>query len=834
MHCVKKRQNSDPPPWDPAPGQRGKAVRYGAVFLVSLSSLAYEVLLARTFSISQWHHLSFMVISIALFGFAASGTVLNLLDPVMALQHRRFSGEKGFRALGVLFAVSAVLAFALVNRVPLDYFRIPLEAVQALYLLAAYCLLAIPFFFAGSVMVLAYAADPEQSGAVYLASMAGSAVGAAVPALLLPLLGEGRLMAMVSLLPLLIAAWPGATGGMPPSPAAPVRPHNRGHGKPIILTAGMAAASAVFVLWAPAPLLEIRPSPYKALSQVLKFPQTEVTGTSSGIRGRVDRVAGPALRFAPGLSLKSRDPLPGQEVLYTDGDAGLFLYRLKSAADCRFARNTLAYAGYHLAPPSGRALLMVNDGGSAIPAALVGGMARLEVVTPHPAVARALASHYGLLVAAEPAMAFLAGSTRQWDVIHVENWGGSMVGAGALTQDYGFTLEAMSQYLAHLTPDGVLLFTRKLLLPPAHSLRLWATAYEALKASGFASPEKHMALLRGWDVFTLIVARRPLENTARIEAFADRLNFDVVHLPGGSEARANRFNRFDRAYHFDAIRDLAAAYAEGREADHRRSGLLDVAPQTIDRPYPEKFLQWRKALSLYESVGSRIYAILLSGEMVVGVVFAEALGISLLLLIPVLAAERRPRRGRLREIGYFLSVGAGFMFLELYFVHAMGLLFANPVISLSVVLSALLVFSGAGGYLSRRLPVTRVGACLAGLVLLQAGLFWGFGRLGAQILAWSAPARIMGAVVLLSPAGILAGIPFPVGMRTLPPDPRARAGAWAANGCASVLAAVGSAQLAISTGISSMLLFSAGSYLTALVCIVGTGKSQKVTHPSAA
>ena len=39
-----------------------------AVFLVSLSTLAFEVLLTRVFAINQWNHLSFMVIGIALLG----------------------------------------------------------------------------------------------------------------------------------------------------------------------------------------------------------------------------------------------------------------------------------------------------------------------------------------------------------------------------------------------------------------------------------------------------------------------------------------------------------------------------------------------------------------------------------------------------------------------------------------------------------------------------------------------------------------------------------------------------------------------------------------------
>ena len=49
------------------------------VFTASASALALEALLARYFALTQWHHLSFMVISVALLGFSASGTWLNLV-----------------------------------------------------------------------------------------------------------------------------------------------------------------------------------------------------------------------------------------------------------------------------------------------------------------------------------------------------------------------------------------------------------------------------------------------------------------------------------------------------------------------------------------------------------------------------------------------------------------------------------------------------------------------------------------------------------------------------------------------------------------------------------
>ncbi|MBU4320355.1 MAG: hypothetical protein KJ739_04625, partial [Nitrospinae bacterium] len=48
------------------------------IFFVSLSSLAYEITLMRIFSISLWYHFAFMVISIAMLGIAASGTLLSV------------------------------------------------------------------------------------------------------------------------------------------------------------------------------------------------------------------------------------------------------------------------------------------------------------------------------------------------------------------------------------------------------------------------------------------------------------------------------------------------------------------------------------------------------------------------------------------------------------------------------------------------------------------------------------------------------------------------------------------------------------------------------------
>src|SRR6202011_5076122 len=58
----------------------GIRCREVALLLVSASVLSYQVILVRAFSIGQWHHFAYMVISIALLGFGASGTLLAALE----------------------------------------------------------------------------------------------------------------------------------------------------------------------------------------------------------------------------------------------------------------------------------------------------------------------------------------------------------------------------------------------------------------------------------------------------------------------------------------------------------------------------------------------------------------------------------------------------------------------------------------------------------------------------------------------------------------------------------------------------------------------------------
>ena len=388
---------------------------WGAVFLVSLSALAFEVLLTRLFSITQWNHLSFMVISLALFGFAASGTFLNLITARDRDRARRLCTDAALKNCLALFSLTTLAAYVVLQRLPLDYFRLPLEPVQALYLIMAYLALALPFFMAGLVVAVAYAALSDQSGQVYFATMLGSACGALAVVPGLPLLGETHLVVLVALLPLVALPFRHSnrlTTGVDPS-TTPVPTPPKGWIGPAG-TIGFVAATAIAAIWVwHSPLA---PSPYKALSQQLRFPGTQIIDTRHDIRGRVDLLDSPYIRFAPGLSLKYTTPLPSQRALYRDGDDPMALYSFENRNSLDFAAHSLPYLGYHLHGDTRKVLVLAQGGGSALACALASGASEITVVTPHPQMAKILSHHYRRTVTAAGPRVYLAGTGQRFDV----------------------------------------------------------------------------------------------------------------------------------------------------------------------------------------------------------------------------------------------------------------------------------------------------------------------------------------------------------------------------------------------------------------------------------
>ena len=658
------------------------------VFAVSAASLALEALLARYFALTQWHHLSFMVISVALLGFSASGAYLNLVATGPRGKGRLASPagvRRHLKRLAAAVAASSIAMFVVLRLLPLDFFRIPNEPVQLLFLAVSYLACAVPFFFAGLVTAVAFAAGVERPGAVYAASMAGSAAGVVLPLALLPTVGLRAALIVPALLLLPLAVWPDATAA--PRGDGGLRRQRRLLPAAVLLAAAL-GAGVVLGRAEMAP----RPGPYKYLAHVLRFPDTRQVARHDTIRGRIDEVAGPTIRFAPGLSLGSGHAVPAQRAVVRDGDAALFLAEpaaepaagssAGSGAAGRWLDAMHPAAAFHVGSAARSALVLQEGGGVLLAAALRSG-SQVVVAEPNRAVARRLRempvpAGATLQVAEEEPRALLRRLVRsgaRFDVVLIEDWGASLAGTESHTQEPLLTVPAFRDCLALLAPDGVLSVSRRLLLPPANAPRLTALAAAALPAAARRSPEDHLVMIRNWDSFTLLVSPRPWPagRIARLRAFAAEHGFDLVALPDLRAGETNRFNRLAEPFHAHAVaavltamRAAAAATGparsrQGPDDDARRldgsarrpslrspapaalaAGLIDLRPPTDDRPFFNRFVRWSRLADYQRATGGRLYGLLLSGDVVALAVLAEALVLALALLaIPWLRAARR-------------------------------------------------------------------------------------------------------------------------------------------------------------------------------------------------
>ncbi len=148
---------------------------FGGIFFIAMSNLALEVAVIRYFSIALWSNYGYMVISIALFGFGVSGTLLTLAKKWF---------EKRISLWMYIVSLSAVpltvIAYILMKKVPFNALQIinPSYTFAQLTNLALYfIILFFPFFFGGMYIGLAFIAHKKQISKIYFFDLIGAATG---------------------------------------------------------------------------------------------------------------------------------------------------------------------------------------------------------------------------------------------------------------------------------------------------------------------------------------------------------------------------------------------------------------------------------------------------------------------------------------------------------------------------------------------------------------------------------------------------------------------------------------------------------------------------------
>jgi len=800
---------------------------YLAIATLSAAVLAYEVLLMRLLAIVQWHHFAYMVISIALLGFGASGTFLALtqdrLKPRFVL---------AFATNAALFGILALVSFALGERVPFNALEIVWNPEQLLYLAALYVLFTIPFFCGANCIGLALACFGESIGPVYCWNLIGSGIGALAVVGALFLFSTSETLRLVAGLGLVAAGLVCFEG--------------KGSARRIA-GAVLLGSAVVVTAFAPSSWTALILSEYKGLQTTLRIPGTEVVGEYSSPLGLLSVVRSHRvpLRHAPGLSLNNRIEPPPQIGVFTDGDALSVITRFEGRPEAlAYLDYTTSALPYHLV--QGPSVLILGAGGGAdVLQAVYHQAGRIDAVELNPQFVRLVEEEHaefagGLYAQPEvrvhiaEARGFVARSDELWDVVQIpllDASGASGAGVQSLTESYLYTVEALQEYLAHLSPNGYLSITRWLKVPPRDALKLFATALSALEEQGVADPASRLLLIRGWNTSTLLIknGRVSAEEIAATQRFAKQRSFDLAYYAGITPQEANRFNKLEAAFLYDGAKALVGP---GRQSFLERY-KFDLRPTWDDRPYFFDFFKWRSLSELLELRTQGGAGLLEWGYLILLATLLQAALLSVvLILLPLWLGSRSvaSHADRGRVFAYFSGLGLAFLFLEIAFIQRFIVFLSHPLYTIAVVICSFLVFAGLGSGLAPRLQnklaKVQLGKASQGtkfsaidvavLAIASLGLIYlaALPALFRAFMPWPDPAKVFVSVLLIAPLAFAMGMPFPLGLsRVSARVPQLVPWAWGVSGCASVLSAVLAMMLAIHFGFTVVVAIAVALYV---------------------
>ncbi len=768
------------------------------LFLVSLAIVGFEIALTRYFAVAKWSEYGYWVISIVLAGFALSGVVMALA--------RDWFARNGFallRWLPPVLILAAAIGYRLVTTNPFNPLQLQNQATLAPQLanIAGYYACLLPFFFLGGLYIsLCFVLNDRQLGRVYGFDLTGAGAGALVALALMGVVHPFHLVPCL-LVPLGLAAF-------------------TARHLPTALAALLALGASEAVL-----LGDDRAdfNDYKAIYAPLHVPDSRTLATLTSPRGLYMLLDDFTERLDTDISnnaamLGFATP-PTSFGLYRDGNR-LAALPHPGGIDASYAGATLAALPYVLRP-NAKVLLAGTSGGFRLAELKALGAKSVDALEPEPVLRDAVlhglaASPPGGTALRPDSPIAMAHPGAGYDVIDLSSDFLDSAEANASA----FAAEAITRYLAALAPGGIVSLPASIREFPAYAVRLLATVRAGLLASGATDPAAHVLVVRSaWNV-RVLVSPTPFSPDAIAAArkFADERSFDMSWFPGidVEAARTSIYNDLpavsfatgsvtsgDGAH--DAIADEAGAVLRGQPTESSRE--FDLSPVTFDRPAFYAVLR-------LDQLGLLLQRLELLPQQEIGklvnlAVLAQALVVALIVLaVPLVGGSRMRGSGVVRAVLYFSGLGLGFLFLEIFLIERASFYLNDRTTGFALVLTGMLVFSGLGAMLEPRFAARPHRAIVWAITILLA---WGAAlwigletfMLATLDLPWLARAAIV--LVMVAPASLALGLPFPLGLT------RMGSGgflpwAWGLNGAFSVVSTPLANLMALQLGYDRVLL----------------------------
>jgi hypothetical protein len=541
--------------------------------------------------------------------------------------------------------------------------------------------------------------------------------------------------------------------------------------------------------------------------------------------------------------------LPGPPAsfgLYRDGNRIAALPK-PGGAQAGYAGAALEALPYIL-HPGPDVLLVGASGGFRLSEALVLGAARVEALEPEPVLRQALRAGMGpsprfaadkrVHISADSPMAAVRGQS--FDLIDIS---ADFLDASEANA-YAFTTEALAADLRALRPGGLISIPVSIREFPAYAVRMLATVRDALLSTGKTDPAGYVVAYRSaWNVRILVSNQKwDAGGLAAVKGFCNDRSFDVSYYPGIDviAARAGLYNDLPQVS-FDAGEITSGAGPEDAIADEAGQVLaglptasgaaFNLAAVTFDRPFFYDVLRLQRLRTILARIEVLPQAEI--GPLVNLAVLGQAILFAVLvLLVPLLRgkSDKTPRRAGFiaSTIVYFAGLGLGFLFIEITLIEKVAFYLNDRTSSFALVLTAMLICSGIGSLLSSSFArAPRQGVALAGIIAIAwcvlAVLFLqGF---MVSTIAWPWAARVGAVLVLVAPISVALGLPFPLGLAQTEGAGGMLPWAWALNGAFSVVATPLANLIALEAGFNRVLLSAAVLYGVCIIAFPTVRKS---------
>ncbi|MGB8130343.1 MAG: hypothetical protein WCG81_11180 [Candidatus Angelobacter sp.] len=779
-----------------------------AVALVSLASLLLELALTRLFSVVLFYHFAFFAISVALLGLGSGGVFAHIRQEWLA----RFS----MRTLGTwLCLLNSIFILASVEVVLHTPVSLEVTGRNFGKLTIIYLAAAVPFFLTGLLFSVLFARSSNHISQLYGADLAGGATACLAVVPLLNVIGAPNALLLASACMAVAAAlW-----------ADQIKLRRVAYSLAalfVLLVAANYSGKIIDVIYAKGVYRDpkwIEYSRWNAISRI------EVDTHLGGRYVVIDADATTAImNVDPARWEQNASATP----MYTGlPETSGFNWKKSLMSAAPSVANVLR--------PHGDFAIIGPGGGVDVMRAVANGSPNVTGIEINPTIAnnvmRGRYADYSFHLYDQPQVhihvqdgrSYIRSSHERYDVVQmtlVDTWASTAAGAFALSENNLYTIEAFREYFDHLKPDGMIAITRWEFKQPREALRVVSQGIEALHRIGVTDPRQHF----------VIVADGGLNEDGRpVLVLAKKSPFTPSEYAAVAAHVRENPNLFwlNPTVEYAGLQPLPPAASAFQQlidsndpAGFARNYAYNVSPVSDSAPFFFFTLKTRHVIeNILAGTGRGMDWRINLGVVVLGMLLIISIVAVLAFLILPLALRRHrqhaPKTGIVALL-YFITVGFGFILVEISLIQRFVLFLGHPTYALTVVVFLLLLSSGAGSVAAR----SRIGSGSRILPLL--GLISSIIVIDVALLPWLLSAaiglpfiiKLLLSGIALAPLGFLMGMPFPTGLRLV----KTVEWAWALNAAASVLGSVMAMIIAIHFGLTVTLLCAAAAYLLAGLC----------------